>query len=43
MNTNLEKTEYCECERCGRLVICSKYNGEMLCSRCKTDAKANEV
>ena len=29
-----EEIEYCECECCGRLVICRKVDKKMLCSRC---------
>jgi len=32
--------EYCECEWCGRLVICRKIDGKMLCDRCFAEYKS---
>lgn len=31
--------EYCECEWCGRLVICREIDGRMLCGRCFEEYK----
>lgn len=33
------KVEYCECEYCGRLVICSEYKHIMLCEKCLKEEK----
>jgi len=34
---NNTTVEYCECEYCGRLVVCRSVNGKMLCDRCVAD------
>ena len=32
--------KYCECEWCGRLVICREIDGQMLCDRCFAEYKS---
>jgi hypothetical protein len=38
----MEKVKYCECEHCGRMVIYTEHNGEMLCDRCLQEARSKD-